>query len=561
MTVHSGGGGRPAPSRHRRTVIAAAVALTCALAPLAAAEARDLTIGWAAEPSSLDPHARRLGPNKQMAAHVFDRLVDVTDEELKLKPMLAVKWTGDGGRKWRFELRRGVTFHDGRGFSAKDVVFTACRIAFAKGGSRQYLADIRDITRIAADGPYALAIETDNPLPSLPYHLAEFSIIAAPKGFGDDRRYGRDGCGDVDYPDAAAFDGGQAMIGTGPYRFVARAGDNGFRLARYDGYWGVKPPWEHVAFVMMLNDTRRAKALVEGRVDLIEKPSLQGMQYIDDLEGFEIVKRLSTRLIYLQFDQFDDHPPGVADAAGKNPFKDRRVRAAISKAIDRRALADRVLYGMAEPTGQLLPRGFQNYVSDLVYEAYDPAGARKLLAEAGYANGFAMTIGTPKDRYFGDEQVTAAIARMLRVVGIRAAVEASSAGDFFKKRNAYGFGAYLGGYAVGWDYWRTLNSLVGSERPRAGVGAFNKGRYSNPRLDVLIAEGRNTADAAANAALARRAARMVAEDYAIVPLHFELTPWAFRKGLKFAGTVAQQTRAMDVKPADDKPAPGGTAAR
>ena len=204
--------------------------------------------------------------------------------------------------------------------------------------------------------------------------------------------------------------------------------------------------------------------------------------------------------------------------------------------------------GIAQPAGQLLPPGMFGSNPDLKVEKYDPEGAKKLLAEAGYPDGFTLVLGTPNDRYINDEKIAQAVAQMLSRVGIKTTVDASTKSVFFKRRNKYEFSFYMAGWGSGTGEMSSpLRALVATRDKDRGYGGTNRGRYSNAKLDGLIEQALQTVDEKAREKLLMEASKVAMEDYAILPLHYEVTPWALRKGLTYDARADQYTLATGVK--------------
>ena len=281
---------------------------------------------------------------------------------------------------------------------------------------------------------------------------------------------------------------------------------------------------------------------------MIGKPPTQDIEQLKANENINIVTGLSNRVIYLHFDHQQEPTPGVNGGTGKNPFKDVRVRQAVSKAINREAIVARIMGGIAQPAGQLLPPGMFGSNPDLKVEKYDPEGAKKLLAEAGYPDGFTLVLGTPNDRYINDEKIAQAVAQMLSRVGIKTTVDASTKSVFFKRRNKYEFSFYMAGWGSGTGEMSSpLRALVATRDKDRGYGGTNRGRYSNAKLDGLIEQALQTVDEKAREKLLMEASKVAMEDYAILPLHYEVTPWALRKGLTYDARADQYTLATGVK--------------
>jgi len=263
--------------------------------------------------------------------------------------------------------------------------------------------------------------------------------------------------------------------------------------------------------------------------------------------NYKVVQGLSARVIYLHFDYIDDAPPGVADAGSKNPFRDKRVREAISKAIDRDAIVARIMGGVALPAAELLPPQMFGANRDAKPAKADPEGAKKLLAEAGYPNGFTLVLATPNDRYVNDAQIAQAVAQMLARIGLKVSVDAMTSSQFFAKRTKRDFGFWLAGWISDTgDMSAQLKPLAATPDRDKGWGTTNPGGYSNREVDALLEKALGTIDDTKRAALLAQASRIAMADYGVLPLHFEMTTWAMRKELAYTPRVDQNTQATMV---------------
>jgi len=295
-------------------------------------------------------------------------------------------------------------------------------------------------------------------------------------------------------------------------------------------------------------------ALLAGDVDLIENVPTADLKTLKANPKIRIVQAVSNRVIYLHLDSNRDQTPFAFDNEGnalpKNPLKDRRVRLAMSKAINRQAIVDRVMEGAAIPAGQLLPDGFFGVSPNLKPEPFDPEGAKKLLAEAGYPEGFRLTLHSPNDRYVNDEKIAQAVAQMLSRVGIKTEVAAMPQSVYFSRASKLEFSLML----VGWgadtgEPSSPLKSLLATYDPAKGFGAANRGRFSDPKLDELLVQALATVDDGKRELLLQQATEVGIGDVGIIPLHYEVTVWGMRSDLTFVGNTNQYTLAADVHPA------------
>jgi len=530
-------------SRAPMTAVAVILAVSAGTAG-----AEELTIGLAAEPSAMDPHYHNLGPNNAMSEHIFDSLVE-QDAQQRLEPQLAESWKPVDDTTWEFELRQGVKFSDGSDFDAQDVMYTVCRVPLVEESPSSFTIYTKAIAGMEAPDPHTLIIKTAGPYPLLPTELVSVGIISAPADVTD-ISFSRDGCEGIgETPKTAQFNSGEMAIGTGPYKLVSYTPGDRIVLERNDDYWGEEADWDKVTFRPITSDGPRVAALLAGDVDVIEKPAIQDLERIKS-DGFEVAQGLSNRVIYLHMDQEAEPSPGISGTDGKNPLKDIRVREALSKAINREAIVERIMGGVAVPAGELLPPGMFGSRPDAEADTYDVERAKELLTEAGYPDGFGLVIGSPNDRYINDEKIAQAVAQMFARIGVDSEVDAVTASTFFSRRNNYEFSLYLAGWGSGTGEMSSpLIALIATPDKDKGMGGTNRGRYSNPELDALIEQALGTVDDAAREKLLQQASALAMDDYAILPLHFEVTPWAYREGLVMEPRTDQATLAMSVKPA------------
>jgi peptide/nickel transport system substrate-binding protein len=521
-----------------------------ALAAVTPAAAQELKIGVASEVTSMDPHFHNVGPNNYMRRHIFQSLVS-TDAAQKLVPELATSWRAVDDKTWEFKLRPSVKFSSGSDLTATDVIYTLCRVPKVENSPSPFTVYTRGIESITTPDPLTLLIKTTNPTPLLPNNFSTLGILSAQAYGGSGVKWTADGCSDLGTPPKSAdFNDPSKAVGTGPYRLENYTRGTHVILERNDKYWGDKPHWATVTWRPISSEGPRVAALLAGDVDMIENPPVQDFEKIKG-SGFDIVQSISNRIIYLHMDQHADSAwktPGIK-GIDKNPFLDKRVREAVSKAINRQAIVDRIMGGVAVAAGELLPSPLFGTSQDMKPVAFDPEQSKKLLAEAGYPNGFEVTLGTPNDRYINDEKVAQAVAQMLSRVGIKTNVDATTASTFFARRNKYEFSLYLAGWGA--DSGEMLNplvALVATMDPKTGMGHTNRGRYSGPELDALIKQASQTVDEKKRGEVLRQASKLAMSDFPLIPLHFEVTPWALKKGITYKARVDQYTLASEVRP-------------
>ena len=504
---------------------------TCAIG-LGAAEAATLTIGLASDVTSIDPQWNNSGPNVSLSTHVFEPLT-LTDRNGRLIPGLAISWRVVDPTTWEFKLRPGVRFHDGSPLTADDVVFSIERPKTLQGSPASFASFVRPIVSVTAVGRDTVRITTSSPHVLVPYDLNSIFIVS---------KKAAQSAGNAD------FDTGRAAIGTGPYKLVSFKRGDRVELARNDAWWGnaanASPAWDRVVFRMLASDAARMAALLSGDVDAIENVPTADVARIAGDPRFRLVKQTSWRTIFWHMDQYRDVTPFATDKTGKplakNPFKDVRVRLAVSKAINRDAIVSRVMEGAAVPAANLVSPGIFGYDPALKVEAYDPAGAKKLLAEAGYPDGFLLTLHAPNNRYVNDARIAETVAALLSRVGIVTKVQTQPWVSYLPHARAGEYTMAL----VGWGSSlgdSTIKNHLGTLDEQKGYGAWNFGRYSNPAVDRQLDHDFTLFDVAAREEAARAVAALALKDTPVIPMHHEIVTWAMKKNLTYPGRVDQFT--------------------
>jgi peptide/nickel transport system substrate-binding protein len=514
--------------------------------PAKAVFAAQITIGLAAAPTSADPHFHALAPNNMLGAHVFSSLLQA-DNKLRLQPDLAQSWTLEGDRTWRMQLRPGVKFHDGTKFTARDVVYSLCRVLHPSGPTASFQTASRTLESIEIESDLVVKLRMIRPDPAFLSNLAGVRIISANSaGAGDITFNLETRCGDIPAPAATDFDGGKMANGTGPYRLTRYSSGEQLTLEPNKDYFGDKPRWDRVVMRAVPNAGSRLANLLSGEFDLIENPSAQDIDTIKKHGGLAYVAVPSIRVIYLQPDVERDPSPLARDKSGHNPLRDPRVREAISLSIDRKTLTSRLMDGMAVPADRYAPPGLFGALTDAPPRPYDPARARKLLAEAG-AEGMSLTLSATRDRYVADAAVAQALGQYLTRVGIQTTVEAMPQVNFFPNRAHRDFSLAMGGWGYSSEGAAYLHrSWLATPNPAAGLGGSNYGGYRNDVFNTTLLKALGEMDDGKRTLLVQQAERQALTDNALIPLYWETSLWAFKDKYSYAGRADQITNADEL---------------
>lgn len=512
----------------------AALAAGTAPAPL---HAQELRVGLSAPVTSIDPHFANAAPNSSFARHIFDPLV-VRAPDGRPVPNLALSWTAPEDNLWEIRLRPGVKWHDGRDFTADDVVFTFGRAPNVPNSPASFGGSLRTVKAVEAVDPLTLRITTSAPTPNLPIDLAAIAIVS---------RHAGEGASTADY------NSGKAAIGTGPYRLVSYASGSSIEVSRFDGWWGPRQDWEKVTFRIIPNPGARTAALLSGDVELIAAPSSSDLPRLRQEANIRIFERQGSRALFLSPDfSRTGESPFITDNDGKplpkNPLLDLRVRQALSLAINRQGLAERVQQGMAEATGQWMPPGAFGHNPAVPVPAFDVNRARALLTEAGYPQGFRITLHASNDRYPADAQTAQAVAQMWSRIGVGTTVETLPFATYLTRmaKQEYSIVQNSWGSSTGEAGSVLLNIVHSYDQPRR-LGASNDTRYANAALDAQIEEALSTMDPALREQRVAAAVKASVDELALIPMILFKNAWAARRPLTYEPRMDEQTLAMGIK--------------
>lgn len=507
--------------RLRRAPLAAALALTTVLAS-PAARAETFNFAGALDAYTLDPHAVSNTLIFAVLRNVYEPLVQ-RDRDLSLAPVLATEWSHVSDLVWEFKLRQGVTFSNGNAFNADDVVFSFERAK--KGGVKSYLSDIDTIEKV---DDFTVRFTTKKINPILPNQIVNWFIM--------DKEWAEaNGAVEPGKPDNSTetFANRNAM-GTGSYVIAAR--DPGVKTE-----FDANPKWwnkisgnvDKATFFVIPNPATRVAALMSGEVDMIDGVPPQDSQRIEAADGLHIAARADLRTVYLQPDVSRDTL--VYGKAEGNPFKDKRVREAMSLAIDTGAIQKRIMRGFSTPVGLPVANEVEGSTPELnAPQKPDLAKAKALMAEAGFDKGFDVTLDCTNDRFMNDEATCLAIASFLAQIDIRVTPRAETTSRWAKQVNPPGYDtsfAMLSYSPNAYDAYQFLSIIANSRDAETGRGSFNIGGYSNPELDALIEQIGSTSDLDARRELLHKALQVMKDDYAFIPIHQLQILWGLRDGV------------------------------
>jgi len=471
---------------------------------------------------SMDPHSLNESLQLSTTSNVYEPLVG-RNKDLSLAPALATAWKQTAPTVWRFELRKGVQFHDGTPFTADDVVFSFARM---KGDGSDMKATNSDVKEVRKIDDHTVEIETFAPQPILPdvittsYMMSKKWCETNQAVTPVDRRKGIE--------NAASF----RANGTGPYRLRERQPGVRTVFVRNGAYWGkIEGNATEVIFTPIGNDSTRVAALLSGEVDVMEPIPVQDIERVNSNPGTRAVTGPELRTIFLGMDQKRDELL-YSNVKGKNPFKDKRVRQAFYQAIDIDGIKKTVMRGASNPSALMVGPGINGFDASVKRLPYDPAAAKKLMTDAGYPDGFEVTMNCPNDRYVNDGRICQAVAANLARINVKIKLLAETKGTYFPKvlRRDTSF------YMLGWtpttyDAHNALVALMVCVDDK-GAGQFNLGAYCNPKVDELAQKIQAETDKTKRNAMIKEAFELHSADIGHLPLHQQALAWGVSKKVK-----------------------------
>ena len=493
-----------------------AAALTCGLT-----HAATLRVANQGDATSMDPHSLNESLQLSITGNVYEPLVG-RDRKLGLEPALATKWAQTSPTVWRFELRKGVKFHDGAALTADDVVFSFGRAAGDGSDMRGYTSSIKQVRKV---DDFTVEIETTAPFPILPDVISLVYIMS--KKWCEDNKAERPVDRRKGIENTASF----RANGTGPYRLRERQPTTRSTFVRNAAYWGkVDGNVDEVIFTPIGNDATRVAAMLSGEIDVMEPVPLQDVERLKS-SNLTVMQGPELRTIFLGMDQKRDELL-FSNVKGKNPFKDKRVRQAFYQAIDIEAIKTRVMRNAATPTGLMIAPGIKGFVPEMNKRLpHDADAAKKLLAEAGYPNGFEVGMNCPNDRYVNDGEICQAVAANLARIGVKINLQAESKVTYFPKILRRDTSFYLLGWTPGtYDAHNALSNLMATPTDK-GQGTFNLGAYSNAKLDELTQKIQSETEQNQRNAMIAEAFKLHADDIGHIPLHQQALAWAMKKNV------------------------------
>ena len=487
-----------------------------AMVAMGAASAQTIRIGNQGDALSMDPHSLNESLQLSVTGNVYEPLVG-RDKNLNLVPALASSWKQTSPTVWRFELRKNVKFHDGKPFTADDVLFSFERAAGDGSDMRSYTNDVKEVRKV---GDHVVEIETKAPFPILPDVISLLYIMS--KKWSEENQATRPVDRRKGVENAASF----RANGTGPFRLRERQPNVKTSFVRNGNYWGkIEGNVLNVEYTPIGNDATRVAALLSGQVDVIEPVPLQDVARINASGKSKVMQGPELRTIFLGMDQKRDELL-YSSVKGKNPFKDKRVRQAFYQAIDINGIQRTVMRGAANPTALMVGPGINGFDDAMNKRLpYDTEAAKKLLADAGYPNGFEVGMNCPNDRYVNDGAICQAVAASLARAGIKVNLQAETKGTYFPKILKRDTSFYLLGWTPGtYDSHNALNALMRCVDDK-GSGQFNLGSYCNPKVDELTLQIQSETDKAKRDAMIKEAFKLHADDIGHLPLHQQALAW------------------------------------
>jgi peptide/nickel transport system substrate-binding protein len=514
--------------RHRTPLrfLAPALALGLTLAALPPpADAKTLRWAGRGDMQTTDPHSQNENLTNNINQLVYEFLL-VRDKKLNLQPSLAESWTQVNPTTWRFKLRPGVKFHDGTPFTADDVVFSFERARSDTSQLRAY-ANASGIPKKIDD--LTVEFTTNGPNPVELEHIVTINIMS--KAWCEKNRATKP----QNYTQKEDMVTARQANGTGPYLLKAREPDVKTVLVKNPNWWGLKAGRfegnaDEVIYTPIVSDATRVAALLSGEVDLVNDPPPQDVPKLAQTPGIKVLEGTENRIVFIGMDQARDELL-YSNVKGKNPFKDKRVRQALYHAVDIEAIKKTTMRGLSQPSGALLPSPLTTTPEIEKRLAFDKERAKALLTEAGYPNGFEVTLDCPNNRYVNDEKICQALAAMWAQIGVKVAVNAMPRATYFPKLEKTETSMYMLGWGgANTDAIFVLQPVLATYSGK-GDGDYNYGRYSNAKLDALTTKVKTEMNMEARLKMIHEALLAHNAEANHIPLHRQVIPWATKSNV------------------------------
>ncbi len=482
------------------------------------------TLRWAAQNDilTLDPHSQNHATTNAILMHAYEGLTRYS-ATYQVEPALATKWTYVSPTQVRFELRKGVKFHDGTPFTADDVVFSFGRIRQPQSTMAIYVAGINEVKKV---DDHTVDFMLAGPNPILLRNIIDFRIIS--KSWAEKNKT----VNAQDYKAKEENYASRHAMGTGSYKITAWQPEQRITMSLNTDWWD-KPAGnvKEVIYTPIKSDPTRVAALLSGDVDLLTDLPTQDVARLRNDGKLKVVDGNEVRTIFLAPDVGSPELK-YSSVKGKNPFADRRVRQALSIAIDREAIKRNTMRGLSIPAGIMVAPGVNGNTPDIdVAPKADPEAAKKLLAEAGYPEGFEVRLNCPNNRYVNDEEICQAIVPMWARIGVKAQLVAENFATYSQKFQNFDTSIYMLGWGVAtYDAQYTLQSLIRT-RTSGADGNFNFSRISDAAVDKMVDAMKTETDVAKRNALIREALLRTRDEALTIPLHHQMRPWAMKTGV------------------------------
>ena len=517
------------------------LAALCALL-LATGVASANTLRWAAQNDiqTLDPHSQNHSATTTISGYVYESLTRYT-ETFDVEPALAAKWTFTTPTQVRFELRKGVKFHDGTPFTADDVLFSLQRIKHPASNMIIYASGIKEAKKVDS---HTLDLVLDGPNPVLLRNLTYVRILS--KAWATKNKVENP----QDFKAKEDTYASRNAMGTGPFKLVSWQPDQKITLTANKDWWD-KPRGNvsEVNYLPIKSDATRIAALLSGDLDLVTDLPPQDVARLKADPRLKVIDGPENRTIFFALDVGSDEIKG-SSVKGKNPFKDRRVREALSLAIDREAIKRNLMRGLSIPAALMVaPVAYGHSTALDTVAKPDVARAKQLLAEAGYGDGFEIPMACPNDRYVNDEEICQAVASMWARIGVKARPQTQPMTQHSAALQRYELPLYMYGWGVTtFDAQYTLQDIVHTKTGGAdGKGNFS--RVSDAKIDALVQQMKVETDVPKRLALMQEALKRTRDEFLFIPIHHQVRPWAMKAGVTIPHSAndAPQARLATMK--------------